>query len=68
MSNVTRILTAIEKGDSVAAEQLLPRRKASDKAGGKMHRVALEEIEPAIEGPKLDIRPSKNGPETMTEN
>jgi RNA polymerase sigma factor (TIGR02999 family) len=122
MSEVTRILSAIEQGDPSAAEQLLPlvydelrklaaqklgkekpgqtlqatalvheaylrlmdtdeaqswnsrghffaaaaeamrrilidqaRRKASEKAGGKRHRVDLAAIEPAIPGPKLDL-------------
>jgi RNA polymerase sigma factor (TIGR02999 family) len=122
MSEVTRILSAIEQGDAHAAEQLLPlvyeelrklaaqklaqekpgqtleatalvheaylrlvdteqtqrwnsrghffaaaaeamrrilieqaRRKASAKAGGKLHRVDLCEIEPALPGPELNI-------------
>ncbi len=125
MSEVTRILSAIEQGDAHAAEQLLPlvydelrqlaahklaqekpgqtlqatalvheayvrlvgkasaagsglwnsrahffgaaaeamrrilieqaRRKASAKAGGKLRRVDLAEIEPAIQGPQLDM-------------
>jgi RNA polymerase sigma factor (TIGR02999 family) len=122
MSEVTRILSAIEQGDAHAAGQLLPlvydelrrlaarklaqekpgqslqatalvheaylrlvdtdkaqhwnsrghffaaaaeamrrilidqaRRKASEKAGGKRHRVDLDAIEPAIPGPQLDL-------------
>jgi len=122
MSDVTRILSAIEQGDPQAAEQLLPlvydelrklaarrlarekagqtlqatalvheaylrlvdveqaqdwknrghffaacaeamrrilieqaRRKASEKAGGKLRRVELAEIEPAIQGPQFDL-------------
>src|SRR5580765_5846135 len=31
------------------------RRKASDKAGGKLRRVELSEIEPAIQGPQIDL-------------
>jgi RNA polymerase sigma factor (TIGR02999 family) len=31
------------------------RRKAADKAGGKWHRVDLADIEPAIQGPQLDL-------------
>jgi len=122
MSDVTRILAAIEHGDSKAAEQLLPlvydelrklaaqrlvqerpgqtlqatalvheaylrlvddgrgrdwnsrghffaaaaeamrrilvesaRRKRSAKAGGDHHRVALADVEPAVEGPRVDL-------------
>lgn len=122
MSDITRIMSAIEQGDQHAAEQLLPllydelrklaarklvheapgqtlqatalvheaylrlvdadkaqhwhsrghffaaaaeamrrilieqaRRRASLKAGGQLNRVDLGEIEPAIDGPKLDI-------------
>jgi RNA polymerase sigma factor (TIGR02999 family) len=122
MSEVTRILFAIEQGDPQASEQLLPlvyaelrqlaaqklagekpgqtlqatalvheaylrlvdvdraqqwnsrghffaaaaeamrrilieqaRRKASVKAGGKLRRVELSEIEPAIQGPQFDL-------------
>jgi RNA polymerase sigma factor (TIGR02999 family) len=122
MSEVTRILSAIEQGDPHAAEQLLPllydelrklaaqklaqekpgqtlqatalvheaylrlvnveqaqhwnsrghffaacaeamrrilieqaRRKASEKAGGKLQRVELSEIELAIPGPQIDV-------------
>jgi RNA polymerase sigma factor (TIGR02999 family) len=122
MSEVTRILSAIEEGDVRAAERLLPlvydelrklasekitnerpgqtlqatalvheaylrlvdvkraqqwnsrghffaaaaeamrrilieqaRRKASAKAGGKLHRVDISEIEPAIPGPQVDM-------------
>jgi RNA polymerase sigma factor (TIGR02999 family) len=122
MSEVTRILSAIEEGDVRAAEQLLPlvygelrklaaekitneqpgqtlqatalvheaylrlvdvkraqqwnsrghffaaaaeamrrimieqaRRKASVKAGGKLQRVDISEIEPAIPGPQVDV-------------
>src|SRR5262249_47613713 len=122
MSEVTRILSAIEQGDPRAAELLLPlvydelrqlaaqrlarekpghtlqatalvheaylrlvdvkkaqdwnsrghffaaaaeamrrilidnaRRKASEKAGGKRHRVELAAMEPAVPGPRLDL-------------
>jgi RNA polymerase sigma factor (TIGR02999 family) len=122
MSEVTRILSALEQGDPHAAEQLLPlvyeelrnlaaqrmaqeqpgqtlqatalvheaylrlvdvekaqhwnsrghffgaaaeamrrilieqaRRKASAKAGGNLHRIDLPEVEPAIQGPQLDL-------------
>ncbi len=122
MSDVTRILSAIEEGDPHAGEQLLPlvydqlrklaaqklaqekpgqtlqgtalvheaylrlvnagqaqhwksrghffaacaeamrrilieqaRRKASKRAGGKLRRVELSEIEPAIQGPQFDL-------------
>jgi RNA polymerase sigma factor (TIGR02999 family) len=122
MNEVTRILTAIEQGDSQAAERLLPlvyyelrklaaqrlaqekpgqtlqatalvheaylrlvntdeaqswngrghffaaaaqamrrilvenaRRKKSAKAGGDRRRVALSDVEPAIEGPRVDL-------------
>jgi hypothetical protein len=34
MSEVTRILSAIEQGDSSAAEQLLPAKKSEEKVSG----------------------------------
>lgn len=33
------------------------RHKASVKAGGNFHRVELSEIQPAIQGPQLEMRP-----------
>jgi RNA polymerase sigma factor (TIGR02999 family) len=31
------------------------RRKESERAGGRYHRVALSEVEPAIEGPRVEL-------------